>query len=283
MGTKLERLDVAGLSAAYLDTGSGFPVLLAHCSSGNHRMWNGLIKEISGSHRVLAPDLIGYGQSARWPEGRPYEADADARLLAAVARRAGGPLHLVGHSYGAAMALEAARMLGPNLVRGMTLIEPVSFHLLRAGGCPAEAATVEDVSRRTNAAVAAGDRRGASMAYMGFWLGRLRWWLSPKKLKTPVMETVDKVAMEFAAIESQTVSDLSPYRALRAPTLLVYGAKTRAPAKAVVRILTRELPNARAVAIKGAGHMSPFTHRDELNALIIDHIREAEQASATAA
>jgi pimeloyl-ACP methyl ester carboxylesterase len=84
--------------------------------------------------RVLAPDLIGYGQSGRWPEGRVYEADADIRVIMELAGRAGGPVHLVGHSYGAAMALEAARLLGSGRVRGMTLIEPVAFHLLLAGG-----------------------------------------------------------------------------------------------------------------------------------------------------
>jgi pimeloyl-ACP methyl ester carboxylesterase len=125
--------------------------------------------------RVLAPDLIGYGQSGRWPEGRVYEADADIRVIMELAGRAGGPVHLVGHSYGAAMALEAARLLGSGRVRGMTLIEPVAFHLLLAGGYPKEHETVKEVARRTVAGVTAGDRRAASAAFMGFWLGRLRW------------------------------------------------------------------------------------------------------------
>jgi pimeloyl-ACP methyl ester carboxylesterase len=167
-------------------------------------MWSALMRELAGTHRVLAPDLIGYGRSGRWPQGRAWEADADVRVMAAMVERAEAPVHIVGHSYGAAMALEAARVLGEG-VRGLTLIEPVAFHLLKAGGAEAELKVVADVARRTNAAVAAGDRRGAAAAYMGFWLGRLRWWLAPKKLKSPVIETVNKVAMEFAAIEGQMV------------------------------------------------------------------------------
>jgi lipase len=275
----LHHITVANVPIAYADEGRGPPVLLAHCSSANHRMWKALIAELAPAHRVLAPDLIGYGQSGRWPEGRPYEADADARLIAEIAGRAGAPVHLVGHSYGAAMALEAARLLGPGMVRGMTLIEPVSFHLLGAGGYQRELATVRDVARRTVAGVAAGDRRAASAAYMGFWLGRFRWWLAPKKLKAPVMETVDKVAMEFAAIESQSTGDLSPYRAISAPTLLLYGENTRAPAKAIVRLLSETLPRARSQAIAGAGHMSPLTHRDKVNALITGHMASVEASS----
>jgi lipase len=272
----MQKLEIAGVPIAYLDEGQGPPVVLAHCSSASHRMWSALIRELASSHRVLAPDLIGYGQSGRWPQARPYQPDADVRLLMALAERAGAPVHFVGHSYGAATALEAARLLG---VRGMTLIEPVSFHLLKAGGCEAELRTVERAAARVKAAMAAGDRRRAAAAFMGFWIGRLRWWLAPKKLKDPVMETVDKVALEFAAIEGQQVDSIRPYQAITAPTLLVYGAATRQPAKAVVRILERCLPRAQTVVIRGAGHMSPFTHRDRVNALILDHIRAAEEES----
>lgn len=268
--------EIYGVPIVYADEGAGPPVILAHCSSASHRMWSALIRALTPTNRVLAPDLIGYGRSGRWPEGRPYEADADVRLLVELARLAGEPVHFVGHSYGAAMALEAARLLGD--VRGLTLIEPVSFHLLKAGGFEAERQTVKAVSDRCNRAVALGDRQGAAAAYMGFWLGRLRWWLAPAKLKGPVMETVDKVAMEFAAIEEQETNRLEAYEAIGAPTLLLYGAKTRAPAKAVVRILEAALPHVRSVEIARAGHMSPITHREQVNALAVDHIREVERA-----
>jgi lipase len=276
----VQHIEVVSLPIAYADEGRGAPVLFAHCSSGNHRMWKTLLRELDSTHRVVAPDLIGYGQSARWPEGRPYQADADICVIEALVQRMGAPVHLVGHSYGAAMALEAARRLGPIHVRGMTLIEPVAFHLLRAGGYEADYATISDIARRTIEGVAAGDRRAACAVYMGFWLGWLRWWLAPKKLKVPVMETVDKVAMEFAAIEELSVDDLTPYHELQIPTLLLYGANTRSAAKGIVHLLNETLPMARSKAIAGAGHMSPLTHGEAVNALIAGHIREVDRAGA---
>lgn len=270
----MKTIAVKGLTAAYLDEGEGPPVLLAHCSSGNHRMWSALIRTLSAGNRVLAPDLFGYGRSAPWPAGRPFEPDADARLIAAVAERAGGPVHLVGHSYGGAMAVEAARMLGPGAVSGVTLIEPVMFHLLRAGGREAERAEVTQVADATIAAVARGDLKAASAIYMGFWMGRLRWWMAPRKIKASVRETVEKVAMEFAGLQSQEVDDLAAYRALAMPALLIHGARTRQPAKAAVAVLAGAMPNARVSVIPRAGHMSPFTHRDTVNAAIAEHIRE---------
>ena len=67
---------------------------------------------------------------------------------------------------------------------------------------------------------------------------------------------------------------------LRVPTLLLYGAKTRLPAKVVVEVLDETLPLSRAAAIPGAGHMSPFTHRDAVNAVIAEHIEEVDRAAA---
>lgn len=273
----MKTVQIAGLPIAYADEGHGPPILLAHCSSGSHKMWSGLMRELVHGHRVLAPDLIGYGQSARWPEGRPYEPDADPQLLAALMAEANEPVHLVGHSYGAAMALEAARA-APERVKALTLIEPVSFHLLRAGGAEAEARIVEGVVERVTAAMRKGDRQAAASAYMGFWIGRLRWWFAPRKLRRSVIETVEKVAMEFDAIEHKTVGSLDPYRIVSAPTLILVGEKTRAPAKAVATILEETLPTARVEAIAGAGHMSPFTHRDEVNRRILAHVREVEAA-----
>ncbi|MGC1177680.1 MAG: alpha/beta hydrolase, partial [Methyloceanibacter sp.] len=83
--------------------------------------------------------------------------------------------------------------------------------------------------------------------------------------------TIGKVALEFTiAIDAQT--RLHDYAGVVAPTLLVVGSKTRAPARAVVDMLSATLPNATVKVLKGAGHMSPFTHPSELNRLILDHL-----------
>ncbi len=54
--------------------------------------------------------------------------------------------------------------------------------------------------------------------------------------------------------------------------MLIAGGKTRAPARAVVDLLAGALPNATLAILKGAGHMSPFTHPAELNRMILDYL-----------
>jgi pimeloyl-ACP methyl ester carboxylesterase len=219
--------------------------------------------------RVLAPDFIGYGSSDPWPAEKPFTIDADVNALLALAKKTKGPLHLVGHSYGAALALEAARQLGAR-AKSLTLVEPVAFHLLRQESRP-EWAEVERLGVAVLSAVAKGEDRAAAQSFMTYWLGRWRWWLSPERFKTAIAATIPKVALEFTiAIDAPTT--LKDYAEITAPTLLIAGSKTRAPARAVVDLLAATLPSAKLEILKGAGHMSPFTHPAELNRLILDHL-----------
>ena len=89
---------------------------------------------------------------------------------------------------------------------------------------------------------------------------------------------MDKVAMEFEALKRMTVSDLTPYRAIETPALVIMGEQTRQPAKAVGRVLAETLPNARLATLPGAGHISPFTHCNQLNCMIIEHIGKSAMA-----
>lgn len=143
----MKQLTVSGVEIAYLDEGKGPAVILGHCSSASHKEWRLLIEKLKADWRVLAPDFIGYGQSAPWPAEEPFSIEADVNALRALAKKVKGKLSLVGHSYGAALALEAARSLRPR-VKCLVLVEPVSFHLLRQEGRP-EWAEVETLGHRS--------------------------------------------------------------------------------------------------------------------------------------
>ncbi|HSB59967.1 MAG TPA: alpha/beta hydrolase [Methyloceanibacter sp.] len=273
----LKQMTVNGVEIAYLDKGKGPLVIIAHCSSASHREWLALIEALQPDWRVLAPDLIGYGQSGAWPEGKVFTGQADLAVLLELAKETEEPIHLVGHSYGAALALEAARGLGPK-VQSLTLVEPVAFNLLRTEH-PPEWAEIEQLGLAVLTAVSNGSDREAAAAFMRYWLGRLRWWLSPEKFKAAITATIRKVALEFMIL-IKTGARLSDYASITAPTLLIVGGKTRAPARAVVDMLSSALPNATMTVLKGAGHMSPFTHPSEVNRLIAGHLAAQHQREA---
>ncbi|WP_412061761.1 alpha/beta fold hydrolase [Rubrivirga sp. IMCC45206] len=273
----MDTLPLHGLRVRYADTGTGTPVVLAHGSSASHRVWAALSDSLAPRYRVVAPDLIGYGRSDPWPPGRAFRPDADAEVLVALAERTGERVHLVGHSYGGAMALEAARALGDRVL-SLSLVEPVSFHLLRLAGRDREWQEVAALAWAVRDAVADGRHRRAARLYMGYWTGRTRWALAPRRARAAVLASMPKVAHEFGIVERADVY-LRDYAALDVPTRLVVGERTRRAARAIVEVLAEVLPAAEVAEVLGAGHMSPVTHRDAVHALLTSHI-DRQQARA---
>lgn len=268
----MKQINSGPYVAAYADVGAGPAVILAHCSSASHKMWSSLIEEIRHDHHVLAPDLLGYGKSSRLPDDRPADPAVEIGVLCALAHQAEAPVHLVGHSYGAMLCLEAAMKLGDR-VRALTLIEPVSFHLLRPAGEHAAHAEVKAVADSVVRAMARGEHKQAAHHYMSFWLGRVKWWLAPAKLKGSVIATIGKVAQEFAFVDA-IEADPQAYARIDMPVRLIMGSRTRRPAKAVIAVLEKTLPDVHTCVVEGAGHMCPITHKSAVNALIRAHVRE---------
>jgi pimeloyl-ACP methyl ester carboxylesterase len=265
----VKSFESQGIEIAYLDQGKGPTVILGHCSSASHKEWLPLIETLSPDWRLLAPDFIGYGRSGTWPEDRVFTGQADIDVLLELAKKSKKKLHFVAHSYGAALALQVARELGPK-VKSLALVEPVAFNLLRVELRP-EWDEIERLGREVLTAVAKSEDRAAAAAFMRYWLGRFRWWMSPERFKAAITATIHKVALEFMiALDADT--KLSDYASINAPVLLIAGSKTRAPARAVTDMLAATLPNAKVAILNGAGHMSPFTHPFELNQLLLDHL-----------
>jgi lipase len=270
----VKKVQVGPCTVAYHDSGAGTGVILAHCSSASHRMWVPLITDLQERYRVLAPDLIGYGKSDRWPADQRFDPSLDAEVLVRLAQMVNGPVHIAAHSYGAAAALEAARQIADRVI-SLTLIEPVAFHLLPTAGRAEEWAEISTIADGVWRAASRGAGRVAAGIYMRFWIGRMRWWLMPRRQRSRIIDTVGKVAAEFDGM--RWVSTIpSDYQHIGAPTILMVGGRTRRPAKAVVEVLASNLPKAHVEVIPTAGHMSPFTHGDEVRSKIITHINRQE-------
>jgi len=105
-------------------------VVALHCSLGSGRQWTRLAAELGSDHEVIAPDLSGYGNNPG-PFDLPTTLAQEVELLAECLYDANGPIHLVGHSYGGAIAFKIATDSPfAHRVRSLTLIEPVLPTLL---------------------------------------------------------------------------------------------------------------------------------------------------------
>ena len=94
--------------ASFREAGAGVPVVCIHASASSSGQWRPLMERLAGRFRSLAVDLYGYGQSPPWPDERPLSLTDEAALIEPVLEAVGDPVHVIGHSYGGAVALKAA-------------------------------------------------------------------------------------------------------------------------------------------------------------------------------
>lgn len=89
----------------YLDVGRGPPVVLVHGTPTWSFLWRRLVGALSATHRVIAPDHLGFGLSDK-PEGAPYRpADHAARLTALLDHLDVGDAAVVVHDFGGPIGL----------------------------------------------------------------------------------------------------------------------------------------------------------------------------------
>lgn len=103
--------------------GSGVPVVFVHANLGNFTQWREALDHLRPSRRAVALDLRGHGRSAPPADGE-YSTERRADDVAAVVEALGlGRVVLVGHSGGAAVALQYAAR-DPSRVAGLLLVDP---------------------------------------------------------------------------------------------------------------------------------------------------------------
>jgi pimeloyl-ACP methyl ester carboxylesterase len=225
---------------------------------------------LAGRHRVLAGDLYGSGQSPPWPGDRPLSLADERTLLAPAFEAAGGRFHLVGHSYGGAVALEVARA-EPGRVASLVLYEPVLFSLLVAED-PTQPAAREIAAVRddTVAALERGDPHASGARFVDYWMGAGAWAAMPASRRDGLARAMGAVKAEWdAAFGNPT--PLSAFAELDAPVLYLTGTESPASSRGVARLLAKTLPRVTVLEIEGVGHMGPVTHPDRINALVERH------------
>ena len=263
-------LPVNGIAVAYTDQGQGTPLVLTHSSGASRRQWRSLIERLSGRYRVLAPDFHGHGDTPLPLEHRPITVDDDVAVIRALADLAGEPFHLVGHSYGAGVAMHAALELRERLV-SLTLIEPAAFHLLRLEGEADAWREISSLARRHMSHVGKGELEACADEFMTYWIGGDAWQAMPPERRQAVIATMPGIAAIWRN-QFLDVTGLATYGGITVPTLLMRARDTTLAASRVVSLLHRALPNNRLVEIDGGGHMAPLTNPEPVNAAIEVHV-----------
>ena len=265
----MPTLEISGSRFEYLEQGRGAPVILLHGTGGASTQWRALAERLSARYRVIAPDLYGYGASAPWPGRKAFALDCEAEIVFALLTRFGGRAHLVGHSYGGAVALQVARSRGDSL-SSLTLIEPVAFHLLKETDAPI-VAEITEVADSLARALERGEYVAGFELFFDYWNGPQAWTQVPEDKRCAMATRFPKVMLDFHATFNEPTR-LEDFRALAVPTLLMCGTRSPSPARRICELLAGTLPAVRLKTIEGAGHMAPVTHPEPVNAMILAHL-----------
>jgi pimeloyl-ACP methyl ester carboxylesterase len=252
---------------SFRESGAGTGVVCLHASASSSSQWRPLMDRLANRFRVFAVDLYGYGQSPPWPDERPLSLADEGRLLEPVFRAAGERFHLIGHSYGGAVALRVA-LDNPGRLRSLTIYEPVMVAVLLQED-PEQPAAREITAVRddTNAAVDRGDLDRSGGRLVDYWMGAGAWANTPEKRRPAIASAMRKVKGEWNAIFTEP-TPLAAFAKLAVDTHFLVGSESPASTKGVARLLTGTLPRVTRTVIDGAGHMGPITHPDQVNAAI---------------
>lgn len=260
--------------AGYLSRGRGTPVVLLHSSLGSKSQWRELMERLSRKHQVIAIDLYGYGETPFPPLGAQFGLDDEVELvesaLAGMLDR-GQRLHLVGHSYGGAVALRLA-LKTPQRVISLAMYEPTAFHVL-----PSDDVALAEV-RQVAASVRLGLKNArpleAAALFIDYWNSAGSFAQLDKKLQAAFCNRLPKVVLDFSAL-IDAPAKLEDYGQLTLPVCLMAGRASPASSRRVAELLAQTLPCCELHTL-AAGHMAPLTRSGDVNSLIERFVAEIE-------
>jgi len=250
-----------------VEAGSGPGVVCLHANASTSSQWRGLMDCLSPKFRVFAPDSYGAGKSPDWPSDRIINLRDEVAFIEPVLARAGQPLALVGHSYGAAVALRAA-MENPDRIRALALYEPTLFSLLDAESpAPNPADGIRSAVAAAVAALEEGNREAAAEHFIDYWMGEGSWKQIPASRQPAIAASVRNLRRWGHALFTEP-TPLAAFRTLDIPVLYLVGKRSPPSARGVARLLVSVLPRVELLEFDGLGHMGPVTHPQPMNEAI---------------
>src|SRR5262245_2195037 len=245
-------------------SGAGPSLVIVHGGTGDRSRWTPLFPLLAPQFRVCAMDRRAHGASG---DSLPYSLQKEVEDVVAVVAAQPGPVFVLGHSFGAVCAFEAA--FQTTKIARLALYEPP----LRAGDHSVTLARMEEMMRT-------GDREKALMTFM----------------TDIVLMSADEVAAMkarpswaglLATVESSVRQDraLSQYgfdpvraRAMTVPTLLMAGSKTTSPElKRSIDSLRETLPHPTLRIFEGQEHNAMDTIPEEFAATLSSFLLESHR------
>lgn len=235
--------------------------LALHCSMGSSAYWAPIAEYLADEMTITAVDAPGHGRNSDWlpsAEGPDFHRLYTQWAMAQITR----PVHLIGHSLGATVALRIA-VDRPDLVSSLTLIEPVLF-------AAAPQWLSDPIFAEVERHLAAGQDEAAARAFVDAWGAPGGFDGQPAERRARMVRQVRLVADSNKVLVEDRPGILRPGGIEAIPALghVIYGDATQPSIRDVSEALLARLSRPLTSIVAGGGHMLPLTHPGEVGYLI---------------
>jgi pimeloyl-ACP methyl ester carboxylesterase len=265
MSFELQETTIHGHRVAYRMAGSGPPLVLIHGITSSSQVWELVGPQLARHHTVLAPDLLGHGQSAK-PRG-DYSMGAFASGIRDLVLGLDlDRVTVVGHSLGGGVAMQFAYQF-PERTERLALVSSGglghSVHgLLRVATLPGSELVIPLLAGRR--VLDAGRAVGRALGRVGLQLGtdaleiaRGHASLGDPESRSAFVHTL-RASVDKSGQRVQALDRL--YLAENMPLLILWGARDRIIPPGHGRRAHQMVPGSRFELFEAAGH---FPHLDE--------------------
>ncbi|MBT5264667.1 MAG: alpha/beta hydrolase [Rhodospirillaceae bacterium] len=266
-------LKIDGRTIDYEESGEGPTVLFVPGSFSTPMAWRSIQKRLPQKYRFVSTSLCGYGETEETRSLGDLGMEHQIRVIEAVAKQTGGPVHLVGHSFGGtlslAVALEGA-LAGVVEVLSIATFEANPLALIGEHGGAELLAATQRMSGKFEAAYHSGDPDAAGQI-IDFWGGAGSFAAMPEGVReycraTAYANVLDwRTAYEFQA---QKVD----YAGLSMPVLIVRGGLANPAMVAISEALSASIPSVVSADVEGASHFLITSHADECAELLAEFL-----------
>ncbi|MGH6663859.1 MAG: alpha/beta fold hydrolase [Pseudolabrys sp.] len=268
-------LSLNGRTIDYEEAGTGLCLLFVPGSFSTTAAWRSVGERLKDRFRIVSTSLPGYGRTPECRTAASPPAAAEAEIVEAVAGHTGGPVHLIGHSFGGVICAAVALRRRVEL-KSLIFLEANICDLLRqAGNNP-----LYDEARRFSDGFIAAFQAGeadAARRVIDFWAGPGTFDRLPQAVRDYAIRTTPANILDWPSMYGLDHS-LADYAAIACPVLVIRGSDSNPVARRIAEILAGICPHARLADIAGASHLMAGTHPGEVAALIAQHVEAAERA-----
>ena len=259
----------------YDERGTGPTVVLLPGSCATGAAWRPIMEAWGDRFRCVTTSLLGYGGTAERRTAADPSIAHEAEAVEAVIRRVGGPVHLVGHSWGGLVGVAVALRKETPLA-SLTVLEAPAMELLRERS---EDAAHYRAFRDMNAAYFAAFECGepeAIASMIDFYGGAGTYASWPARVRAYAEETTAVNILDWASAYAFPLS-AAALVAVDLPALVAWGGASHPAARRANALLGQSIPGATTATIDGAAHFMIATHPSEVARLIVAHITRADR------